>query len=279
MTFETREFSKNFVAALAALSSCATLLGLTLLKGSFIENLQTSSGIIIFLSIILLCVYYACIMSNKKSAVSFQLNQQFKLTIEKGDLFSKKGIIVIPVNEYFDTHVGDGIVSPSTVHGMFINRYFADNIAELENQIQRELENKESKEHINRPIGREEKYELGTCINIKLNGNTYVLLALTHFDKDNHAYVDKREFPVILDKLFEHLRPLSVESPVYMPLIGTGLSRLKRPHQRVLNFIVDAIDFKYSDKDFPKGINIEIYSLDEVNLNKLESHFENDLSI
>lgn len=282
MTFESREFFKNLVAALAAVSSLATLFGITILKSSFIDNLSISTGVIALCAIIVLCIIYACQMSERKTKVSFQLNQQFKLTVEKGDLFSKKGVIVIPVNEYFDTHVGDDVVSSSSVHGLFINRYFKDNIKELDALIKSKLNALPNFAKEPRNVGRQykqDKYKLGTCIDIEHNGNTYVLLALTHFDEYNHAYVDKKEFPKILNKLLDHIQPLSIENPVYMPLIGTGLSRLRRPHQRVLNFIVDALDFKHSEETFPKGLHIEIYNLDDVNLNKLESHFENDLSI
>lgn len=72
---------------------------------------------------------------------------------------------------------------------------------------------------------------------------------------------------------------MQIEKPIYMPLIDTGLSRLGRSPQRILNFLVDAIDFKYSELTFPHGFNIEIYDINTVNLNDLETYVENGLSI
>ena len=44
-----------------------------------------------------------------------------KLTIKQGDLFVCNGVVLIPVNEYFDTHVGDGVINENSIHGLFIN--------------------------------------------------------------------------------------------------------------------------------------------------------------
>lgn len=104
---------------------------------------------------------------------------------------------------------------------------------------------------------------------------------MTHFDKDNHAYLERKDFPIVFDKLIFHLNDISmqVEKSIYMPLMGTGLSRLKRSPQRILNFLVDAIDFKYSGDTFPYGFFVEVYDINQVNLNQLENHFDNDLSL
>ena len=59
-----------------------------------------------------------------------------KLTISEGDLFAQEGIILIPVNEYFDVHVGDGIIDPGSIHGLFIRKYFLGKEQELKQLIQ-----------------------------------------------------------------------------------------------------------------------------------------------
>ena len=281
MSSESKKYWEYFFIALAALSSAVTLLGFIFESDINWKDISLCVKFTILILIIFGCMFYACLMTSRKTKITFKFNPQFILTIEEGDLFDKKGIVVIPVNEYFDTHVGDGIISPSSIHGKFINSKFKGRIDDLNTLISDGLKNKPCEYNESRQKGNKQKYELGTCIDIREGDNVYVLVALTHFDKDNHAYLERKDFPVVFDKLISHLNDISmqVEKPIYMPLMGTGLSRLKRSPQRVLNFLVDAIDFKYSDNTFPYGLFVEIYDINQENLNQLENHFDNDLSL
>ncbi len=279
MPSTAREFFEHFPWSLAGISSFVTCYAL--LYQDVVNNwgLSCWDKAIILGGIFIICGIYACCMTHKKSRISIPFNPQFTLTIEKGDLFKKKGIIVIPVNEYFDTHVGDGIISPSSVHGMWINRYFKNEITRLDSVISNELASTPPKGYVPRTNGKSNKYELGTCIKVDEGDNTYVLMALTHFDQNNHAFLDRKEYPMVIDGLMSYLQRLQIEKPIYMPLIGSGLSRLRRSPQRILTFMVDAIDFKYAETPFPNGISIEIYDINQVNLNKIESLVKHELSL
>lgn len=281
MSSESKKYWEYFFIALAALSSVVTLLGFIFESDINWKDISLCVKFIILILIIFGCMFYACLMTSRKSKITFKFNPQFILTIEEGDLFDKKGIIVIPVNEYFDTHIGDGIISSNSIHGKFVNSIFKDRIDELNTIITDALKNRPCEYNASRQKGNKQKYELGTCIDVKEGDNIYVLVALTHFDKDNHAYLERKDFPIVFDKLIFHLNDISmqVEKSIYMPLMGTGLSRLKRSPQRILNFLVDAIDFKYSGDTFPYGFFVEIYDINQVNLNQLENHFDNDLSL
>ena len=281
MSSESKKYWEYFFIALAALSSVVTLLGFIFESDINWKDISLCVKFIILILIIFGCMFYACLMTSRKSKITFKFNPQFILTIEEGDLFDKKGIIVIPVNEYFDTHIGDGIISSNSIHGKFVNSIFKDRIDELNTIITDALKNRPCEYNASRQKGNKQKYELGTCIDVKEGDNIYVLVALTHFDKDNHAYLERKDFPIVFDKLIFHLNDISmqVEKSIYMPLMGTGLSRLKRSPQTILNFLVDAIDFKYSGDTFPYGFFVEIYDINQVNLNQLENHFDNDLSL
>lgn len=281
MSGETKKFWEYFILAIAALSSVVTLFGFVFQSSIQFESISMACKIVSFIAIILICLVYACIMTESKDKVIFRFNPQFNLTIEKGNLFEKQGIIVIPVNEYFDTHVGDGIISPNTIHGKFITNYFRNRVNELDKLLDNALRGKKYHTNESRRLGKKFKYDLGTCVNITINDNVYVLVALTHFDGNDHAYLDKKDYPIVFDRLISHLHEINmhVEKPIYMPIMGSGLSRLRRSPQRILNFLVDAIDFKYSAYTFPYGLNIEIFDINQVNLNQLETHFDNDLSL
>lgn len=279
MKLQDRAFTEQFIWAVAAVSSVVTLLGFLFQKEVEQLSLGIGAKLIVFLGLLLCCVVYACYMTWHKTVVSFKFNDQFLLTVEEGDIFAKKGIIVIPVNEYFDTHIGDGIISPNSVHGKWINELFKDRIHVLDTLITQALQTTPPIASEIRQNAKSNKYELGTCVQIKEGNNTYVLVALTHFDNDNHAYISKHEYAIVIDKLLDYLRILPIEAPIYMPLIGSGLSRLRRSSQRILHFLIDAIDFKYSEYTFPKGVFIDIYNINQVNLNQLEYHVENELKL
>lgn len=268
-----KRFWQHFMTALAAVSSIATLI--SFLSKWDEHKLSNLSLELLSLGIIGVCLIYAMIMMIEKSRIRLSLKPRFEITIEKGDLFRKSGVIVIPVNEYFDTIVNDIIISPTSLHGKWITKYWSGRIAELDDLITKELDKTTEGVIVDRKVGKMNKYELGTCISIRVpdDDNIYVLFALTHFDKDNHAYLEHTEFPIVLDKLLAYLENLGTDRRIYMPLFGTGLSRLNRSPQRILTFMLDAMDFKHSNLSFPHGLYIELYSLNNINLNQIEDIF------
>ena len=120
------------------------------------------------------------------------------------------------------------------------------------------------------------KYELGTCADIVVDGRTFVLFALTHFDERNKALVGRYELHKVIQSIMSHVSQICESRPVSMPLFGTGMSRIQRSPRRILHFIVDCIDFECSDKEIPGGLNIKILSLEDtkVNLNDMSNIFE-----
>ena len=265
------------MTALAALASIATLV--TFLFNWQTENNSSEFSAFLTLGIIGLCLFYAMAMMSMKKRILLTLNPRFEITIEQGDLFKKRGIIVIPVNEYFDTIVDDEIISSSSVHGKWIRNVWGCDILKLDALIEEELKSRKYDLDSHRKRGKNKKYELGECVRIDVpeNGNTYVLFALTHFDPDNHAYLKHEDFPKVMDRLMDYLAGIANEKQVYMPLFGTGLSRLNRSPQRILTFMIDAIDFKHSDSSFPNGLFIELYSMNNIDLNQIEELFLNNI--
>ena len=117
----------------------------------------------------------------------------------------------------------------------------------------------------------------GAHADILWKDNIYVLFALTNFDDDNHAYVESWEIPEILKDLMEHLAQVATDKAVYMPLFGTGLSRLGKSHKRTLMFILDCIEYMSSDSvKLPAGLTIDLYSLrlSDINLDDISNAFK-----
>ena len=276
----SKEQRKKYIAAifeaLAATSAIATLVAF-----AFDVKFEVCCGIILLLLIGLICYIYAEYQTWQRKSVTIDVEQHLKLTISEGDLFAQEGIILIPVNEYFDVHVGDGIIDPRSIHGIFIRKYFADKEQELNGLIQEYLSHYCQDKKVEDVEGRSSlcnkgKYQLGTCVDIAIDGKTYVLFALTHFNEKNKASVGRYELHKVIQNMMSHVSEICESRPVSMPLFGTGMSRIQRTPQRILHFIVDCIDFECSDKEIPGGLNIKILSLEDtkVNLNDIANIFE-----
>ena len=266
-----KNYYKHVATAIAAIASLATLL--TALFDLECVKDEWYIGAIGIAIVIAFSFIYACWQTRTKKGITLHLTSQQELTIKEGDLFAQNGIICIPVNEYFDTLVGNGVIDENSIHGQFINRYFKDRIPELQNKIQTALTNVAPSGSQTRRVNGcpTKKYELGTCADIRDGANTYVLFALTHFDNNDKAFLHRSEFSEVTRKLMAHLNAISQSQPVFMPLYGTKLSRLRRTAQRILLNLVDTIDF---DEKFVVigGVNVIIKSLaaSNVNLTELE---------
>ncbi|MCQ2232233.1 MAG: DUF6430 domain-containing protein [Paludibacteraceae bacterium] len=273
-----KQFFAHFVAMLAALSSVATLITFaTGVQGS-ISTIRLPIGIGV--GILLICTLYATIQTWRKKKIELNITSNLKLTIQQADLFKQNGIIVIGFNEYFDTHVGDGIVSSKTLHGIFINKYYKDHIEDLDADIKSSLAKQEiSPKEVNcqrrHKAGKTDRYELGTCALVHDGGKKYVLVALTHFDEHDKANLTREEFNTVLSKLMFFLSTHSEANEVHMPILGTGLARLNRSESRILHFIIDSLDFLHAHPILG-GLFIDILSLKSagVNLNAVEDHFK-----
>ena len=183
-----KQFWKHFAAAIAALSATATLLTVLFdldgLKDKWVY------GLIGTVIVIGGSVGYALWHIKSKKKISLTLSSELKLTVSEGDLFDKKGVICIPFNEYFDTHVGGGVISDKSLHGQFINRFFKDRLVELVDKINKGLPQSGGIQHERRLAGCPNiKYPLGTCVDIREGENLYVLFALSHFDDHDEAYI------------------------------------------------------------------------------------------
>ena len=184
-------------------------------------------------------------------------------------------MIVIPFNDYFDTHVGDGIIDPESVHGQFINKLFSNRIKELDNKIAESLKEQgiQGKTVAPRVNGKNVKYPLGVCADVMDGGNRYVCVVTTEFDADNIARLTRDKLSTVVDGLFNHLELVSGRDVVSMPVIGAGNARLNRSAERILHYLIDYFDFSLSEKKILGGVQIVIRSAKTISLGRLENIF------
>lgn len=216
-----------------------------------------------------------------KQKVTLKINNRTKLSIFYGDLFHEQGIRVIPVNEYFDTHLGDGIIAPNTVHGKFLKSYLA-RIPDLRRKIDAQLQ------HISSlPTTRQRDmvdglpqnpYPLGTTIRIEMDRQYYLLVAVTRFNQDEHVDVADSEYMGIMQRLFYYIEQLNDGKSVSLPLIGSGQAGFGYTNMQLLNLMVQAASL--SDRlAVMQGINVVLFDSESmrknINLSVIKSLFDN----
>lgn len=214
---------------------------------------------------------------NRPAKLELGINKRTKLTIEKGDVFtlSEKGACVIPVNEYFDTHLGDGIINSKSVHGQFLS-IFSDKLLKWRRDIDNQLSKKEElPKYRQRDLIEglpQSRYPLGTCVRIIDGERIFILVAVTRFNKEEHVDVAAEEYPEVIRKMFNGIENLQDGKTVYMPLIGSGIAGYQLNEMQMLNTIVQAAH--NADKlAITNGIHICIYGEEmwnKLNLNVIE---------
>lgn len=236
-------FLKSLLAAIGTLSSVVTILWAFF--SSSLSSLANKCPWALLATLLGLAFIYAIFSNRTKNKISLKLTDKVKSNIYFGDLFNAQEIIVIPVNEYFDTIVDDKIISSKTVHGKFIKAFFGGNEADLKSQIRKGLSKVEPLEvNDDRKNGNKKRYPLGTVCEVNSGEKVFYLLALTKFNSNHRAEVKNSEYIRVLCDLFSYVEQHSQGRKVSIPLIGAGHSGVNLNKQKLLEFMLFSIALK-----------------------------------
>lgn len=245
--------------------------------GSLTIKVLTFFGIIFIsgaIAVLIVCYFRRCnvVYENGTGKIILRYGNLMELAFPKRNKKSK--IVIIPVNTCFDTIVDKNVaeyektlVSPITVHGMWVENMLKEgsNLVELDIAISRQLQ----KQTITHTLTRQEKsrgkldcYETGTMVSIVGKKNiTYFLIALSEFNENNNAQSKKSEVIKCAEKILDYYDIHGQGYELYMPLMGTGLSRAGMSHEEALQTI-EAV-FQLNNEKIHGNINIVIYYKDK----------------
>lgn len=185
------------------------------------------------------------------------------LKISKNKRFEK--IVVIPVNTTFDTVVGDGIVSPGSIHGRWIKKFCSEGhtVDELDKLIQanfstRKIAPYSVQDESEKPKGKRTMYPRGTVAVIDDDHTHYYLLALSHFDENLNAQCSKEELLSVITRMIDFYDKNGQGLPIYIPLMGSGISRANVTPEESLQIITDLL--KLNRQKIHGEANIVVYS-------------------
>lgn len=232
-------------------------------------------GIYAMFGLLILSLIAAVCMAWPTSSVEIKLSQTATLKIFEGDILSiKRGIVVIPFNDYFDTIVDNKIIGTGTLHGLFVNKFRKEypNI-NLDEEIKKSLSAYGYTENKERPVeGKQAKYPLAAVARVSVNTELhYYLLAATEFNWENHPIEQPEMYSYILQKLYKYINTNCSGLPVYMPIIGTGQMGLDLAKEDVLYEMIHNMMLvkPYVTRG---GTNIVVYKGDmpEISLNRIK---------
>lgn len=183
-----------------------------------------------------------------------------QIDVQTGDLFHfgfenrhrKKNIIVIPVNTAFDTHVTRKIegetfplVSENTIHGQWLLRLekSGEQLDLIDARISESLKVAgfipEKKSDSNN--GKKDCYPIGSVAMIEIANAVYFLIAMAEFDNFNNAQSSSDKIDTALQSLLTIYDRFGLGYDLYLPLMGTGLSRAGLSAQAAYDLLIHCL--------------------------------------
>lgn len=271
VNFLNQKLWKEYCGILSIISTIASLIFL------FIDiPSEYKKYCFIALFIVIIFIFFVKLHNaNNIKEISLKINSS-TIEIKKGNIFSEEGFKIIAFNEFYDTQVDDILISKNTINGKYIKKYCHD-ISELDKIIESDTH---ACQHIieicDRKIGKTKKYKLGTII----KNNDFFLLAFTHFDSENRAFLEMKDYITCLMNMWNECDILYGGTTIILPLLGSGITRFHRyeniTDQELIEIIiwtfqVSHVRFKYSSK---LKIILTEDSLERINLYNIKNRFE-----
>lgn len=205
---------------------------------------------------VILIIVYLIIWYNANNLKDINIDiDGSEVSIKSGDLFKEKGLKVIPFNEYFDTIVDDKIISNSSLNGIYIKKYFPNNVNQLDKFI---VDNSDDLDIINNQAnrrlgGKSIKFKLSTIFVYE----DFILTAFTKFDEHNKATLTMPEYIEFLINFWDRVNRVYAQRTVSVPVFGSGITRIKE-HKNISDedllkimlwtFKLSEMKFKYPAK-------------------------------
>ena len=252
---------------------------LTFFPWNDIGGVTICDRVLFFIAIIIVSLIIAVLIITFKNTNVIWEQGGGKISIIYGDILKlgfpkqnvEKRIIVIPVNTHFDTIVDECIsevdkplVSIKSIHGQWLKKICIDIKSEKLNAIIHDdlkSQNVQPDMDGDRSRGNAREYPIGTIAVVSGKNNVeFFLLALTKFDDNNNAQGSNDYFFEALRKLIGIYNRRGQGYPLYIPIMGTRLSRSGLSHADALNKIISILQL---ERDQIHGsINIVIYDED-----------------
>lgn len=206
-------------AVISGASTIAGLLGYTIRDISKNFKLWHCILILFFIFFLLSFVFYLVFKKLQHKAYKTSVNGK-SVVIKVGDIFTENGWKVIPFSERFDTEVDDRIVAHNTLNGQMIDNYVKNQEDLKQTIIAAEYDMKSNLKP--RTVKGRKIYPLGRLIPF----NDFLMLAFSHFDENDTAYLDISEYEQMLFSMWNEMRNVYAAKHIVLPLLGGGVTTI-----------------------------------------------------
>lgn len=230
-------------------------------------------GFIIF-TVLIIIYFIIWWRANSLTDISFDIDGS-TVNIKCGDLFLEEGLKAISFNEYFDTVVDDKIISNKSLNGIFISRYFKDNVTDLDNFIDANLKDDDliDRQVLRKYGGKTNKIKLSTTIIY----NDFILTAFSKFDENNRAILTMPDYIIFLINFWDNVNRVYAQKNVSVPIFGSGITRIKE-HKNIgdedlLKIMLWTFRLSEMKFEYPAKLTIVINEdkMEQINLFNLKS--------
>jgi hypothetical protein len=182
----------------------------------------------------------------------------------KGDILEEDGWRVIAVNEYFDCIVDGMVVAPTSLHGKVLAEFSADELNEWNQKVAGELEGRgkplQSSQVRRNPQSKSIQYPIGSTVAMKKNGHKFLFVALTHTNlTTDQVSAEPSDLSLAIKGVLQEARKYCGGEPLVMPLMGSGLGRVKMYPNMLLHYIIQAVIEECSTEKITENIKIVIH--------------------
>jgi len=197
------------------------------------------------------------------------------IEVSFGDLFSKDGIRVIAVSEFFDSKLGKP-VSERSLHGIFLQKCFGGHPESFDKQVDEQLRGINSSE-IQKVEGKSKSYPIGSTALVTVNTDRYLAFAFSRADPQTcKVYSDVSMLWEALHALWQRVRIESNGDAVNLPLVGSGLAGLGLPSRDLLDLIILSAITETKLREVTQNIRIVLHRdrFDELDLTTVLRHWK-----
>jgi hypothetical protein len=176
--------------------------------------------------IILIAVYLGMwIFANKRRSIILKINTS-EVEVMFGDIFAEQADLkAIGFNECFDTQVDNNIISATSLHGQYIEKFYKGKVEELDTLISTDTHLRDAYlcDNSGRIKGKKARYKLGSiCVD-----RDYLLIALSRFDNNDKAFLEINDYINCLLNFWNEVDRVYAGRTVALPILGSGITRFK----------------------------------------------------
>lgn len=222
-------------------------------------QLKIESGMRTLGIMFLVGLAYALARAYPPSSINIKVpGSNTKISVAFDNLFERDGYIAIPANEFFDSEIGEP-VSPQSLHGMVIERYFGGHPAAFDQQVAVELAGVSSVV-VERTRGKTAQYPIGTAACVSTTSHKFILFALCKTDISNFkASTTIPNFVQALECLCTKARVVLGGRKLIVPLAGSGLAGLGLPAEKLLQLILLILANETKKAQFAMEVEVVIH--------------------